>query len=171
MTRCGLLLEEFCKGTSVPPLVVSTPRTKHLVCKLPVHSRPHGQAHVTSKGITCPRLSVQQDEHVVTLREQAHSIGPLKRWEPCLELLSHTPSTLVMRAYKQVEAAVVAQWREYHWTRCQLLHDLALEIGELRVGHVVTAPPPERWLVLKCRSYRTPLRYMTRTPLRYRTPA
>jgi hypothetical protein len=77
-----LLLEEMFKGASVPPLIVTTPRTKHLMCELPMDSRPHGRAHVTHEGITRPRFAVQQDEHVVTLIEQAHSIGPLERREP-----------------------------------------------------------------------------------------
>ena len=77
---------------------------------------------------------MQQDEHVVTLIYPFHLIRPRELLELQLELSSHSPSSLVVRAAVQVEAAAMLQWREVDRLLYQPLGQLSLEIRNLHTA-------------------------------------
>jgi hypothetical protein len=90
---------------------------------------------------------MQQDKHVVALAQLFQSLSPLERWEIFLDFLSHSTSTFVVAANVKMIAASSANFSKHDRMRaclsCQPLNNLALKVGELRVGSVVTAPPPQ----------------------------
>ena len=116
-------------------------------CKLPVNSLPHCLAQLMCEVSVCPGVTMQQDKHVIALGQLFQSLSPLERREPFLDLLSHSTSSFVVAANIKMIAAASANFSKHDWIRgtlsCQSLNNLALKVGELRVGCVVTATPPQ----------------------------